>query len=76
MKPLYTHSLLLNADANSISNDFRIRLREFIEERQLTQYNPIELQHLLFEELSLSMCMNYSDIAEDLQIKEENSKHE
>lgn len=67
MKPLYTKILTLNNDGEALSKSFRDLIREWSEDSKIQQYNPIELAHLLNEELALILCGNYCDVAEDLQ---------
>lgn len=67
MKPLYTKILTLNYDAMCLSASFKNVLRKWSEANNIDQYNPIELAHLLNEELAFVLCGNYSDISEDLQ---------
>ena len=67
MKPLYTKILTLNYDAECLSASFKNVLRKWAEANNIDGYNPIELAHLLNEELALMLCGNYCDISEDLQ---------
>lgn len=67
MKPLYTKILTLNYDAECLSASFKNVLRKWAEANNIDQYNPIELAHLLNEELAFMLCNNYSDISEGLQ---------
>lgn len=67
MKPLYTKILTLNYDAECLSASFKNVLRKWAEANNIDQYNPIELAHLLNEELAFMLCGNYSDISEGLQ---------
>lgn len=67
MKPLYTKILTLNYDAERLSASFKSMLWKWAEANNVNEYNPIELAHLLNEELALMLCGNYCDISEDLQ---------
>ena len=67
MKPLYTKILTLNHDAECLSASFKSMLWKWAEANNVNEYNPIELAHLLNEELALMLCGNYCDISEELQ---------
>lgn len=67
MKPLYTKILTLNYDAERLSASFKSMLWKWAEANNVNEYNPIELAHLLNEELAFVLCGNYSDISEELQ---------
>jgi hypothetical protein len=67
MKALYTKILTLNNDGEALSKSFRDLISEWAEENEIEQYNPIELSHLLKEELECMLGSIYSDAAEALQ---------
>lgn len=67
MKPLYTKILTLNYNAECLSASFKSMLKKWAEANNVNEYNPIELAHLLNEELALMLCGNYCDISEELQ---------
>lgn len=67
MKPLYTKILTLNDDGEALVTSFRNLINKWAGENKIEQYNPIELAHLLNEELALILCYYYCDAAEGLQ---------
>jgi hypothetical protein len=71
MNRLYTKILTQTEEANQLANSFRNLIKKWLEENNTELYNPIELAHLLNEELDIILCGNFSDIAEELQTNSE-----
>ena len=67
MKPLYTKILTHNTDGSALAKSFKNLINEWAEQNNIAQYNPIELSHLLKEELECMLGGIYSDAAEALQ---------